>query len=453
MSAPSSAGASPILERLGLHRPELRAWALYDCANSAAVTTIVTAIFPIYFASVAARGYEPARATQVFGQVTTAALVIVAVLSPVLGAVADVRPWKKRLLAAFAGLGVLATAGLFWVGPGGWLAGAILFLLVNVGLNGSFVFYDALLPHVAREGELDRVSSAGYAVGYLGGGALLAAQLVLILEPGWFGLDGADRTLPTRLTFLSVAIWWAAFSLPLLRMVKEHAPPEQPGARGAVVQALGRLGTTFRSLRRYRQAVLMLLAYLVYNDGIGTIIRMAAIYGNELGLPAGTLIGAILMVQFLGIPAAYLFAGMAGRIGTKRAVVAGLLVYCGVAVLGYFTRTAAHFWALAVLVALVQGGTQALSRSLFASLVPRRLSGEFFGFFSVSDKVAGILGPAVFTVVSAATGSSRGAVLSVIAFFVVGAALLAAVDVEAGRRQAAQDESPLQVADSQPLLH
>jgi UMF1 family MFS transporter len=441
------APSPPLLERLGLHRPELRAWTLYDCANSAAVTTIITAVFPIYFARVAAQGAAPARATAAFAWVTTAALVIVAALSPVLGAVADVRPWKKRLLAAFAALGILATAGLFLVGPGAWIAGAALFLLVNVGLNGSFVFYDALLPHVAREDELDRVSSAGYAVGYLGGGLLLAAQLVLLQEPAWFGLGGAgaDPTLPARLTFLSVAAWWAVFTVPLLRRVKEHAPPADAAARGAVVQALSRLGATFRHLRRHRQALLMLAAFLLYNDGIGTIIRMAAIYGTELGLESGTLIGAILLVQLLGIPAAFAFAGVAGRIGAKRAVLAGLAVYAGVAVLAYYTRTAAHFWALAVLVGLVQGGTQALSRSLFASLVPRRMSGEFFGFFSVSDKVAGIFGPLVFGLVGAATGSSRGAVLSVIAFFVAGGALLAAVDVERGRREA-------QEADAAPAL-
>lgn len=439
--------ARSLAARLGLDRPELRAWALYDCANSAAVTSIITAIFPIYFAKVAAGGhYSPARATQLFSGVTTAALLLVAVLAPVLGAVADVRPWKKRLLAGFAGVGVLATAGLYWVGPGAWLAGAILFLLVNVGLNGSFVFYDALLPLVAREEELDRVSSAGYAIGYLGGGLLLAAQLLLISRPGWFGLAAADATLPARLAFLSVAIWWAAFTIPLLRRVKERSPAAEAGGRGTVAEALARLGNTFRHLRRYRQAVLMLAAFLLYNDGIGTIIRMAAIYGTELGLPSGALIGAILLVQFLGIPAAFLFAGAAGRIGTKPAVLAGLAVYCCVAVLGYYTRTAAHFWALAVLVGLVQGATQALSRSLFASLVPRRLSGQFFGFFSVSDKVAGILGPFLFGIVSATTGSSRGAVLSVIVFFVAGALLLTRVDVEAGRRLAEEDEG----GDTQP---
>jgi MFS transporter, UMF1 family len=434
-----SAASTPrpaLLERLGLGRPELRAWALYDCANSAAVTSIVTAIFPIYFQKVAGAGVAPALTTQRYTFATTLALALVAAIAPVLGTVADVRPWKKRLLALFAGIGIAGTAALFAVGPGDWLLGAVLLVVVNVGLNGSFVFYDALLPHVAREGEIDRTSTAGYAVGYVGGGLLLAAQLAVIVRPGLVGLAGADPTLPSRLAFLSVALWWAVFTVPLLRRVRELAPEPPPPSVGVVPLTFARLRRTLSSLLAYRHAFRMLLAFLVYNDGIGTIIRMAALYGTELGLPSSALIAAILLVQFIGIPAAFAFGALAGRIGTRAAILLGLAVYTGVAVLGYFTTTVSHFFALAVLVGLVQGGTQALSRSLFASLVPRRLSGEFFGFFAVFEKVSGFVGPAIFGVAVALTGSSRLAVLSVVAFFAAGAALLVTVDVEEGRRVA-----------------
>ncbi|HET9598241.1 MAG TPA: MFS transporter [Anaeromyxobacteraceae bacterium] len=430
-------------ERLGLARPEHRAWALYDWANSAMATTVLVAVFPVYFGSVAAAGLQPARATQVFALATTAALVVTAVLAPVLGTLADVLPWKKRLLAAFMALGVVATAGLWFVGPGDWRLGAFLFVLGNVGLNGSFVFYDALLPHVAAEDELDRLSTAGYALGYVGGGILLALNLAWIQAPGLFGLpDGPGRTpaqatLPARLAFLSVAVWWAAFSVPLFLRVPE--PPaaalDRPSAE-AVGAALRRLGGTFRALRDRPDAGLMLLAFLVYNDGIGTIIRMATVYGTEIGIGQGALIGAILLVQFVGIPCSFLFGAIAGRVGAKRAILGGLVIYTAVSIVGYFMTTAAHFFVLAVLVGLVQGGTQALSRSLFASLVPRRQSGEFFGFFSVTEKFAGIFGPAIFAACIAVVGSSRAAILSVIAFFVVGAALLARVDVERGQRAA-----------------
>jgi UMF1 family MFS transporter len=433
------------LERLCLHRPELRAWALYDVANSAAVTSVVTAIFPIYFARVAAAGLPPAVATQRYALATTVGLVCVAALAPVLGTLADVRPVKKALLGGFAALGAAATAALALVGHGDWLLGAALLVILNVGLNGSFVFYDALLPHVARGHELDRVSAAGYALGYLGGGVLLAAQLAWITNPRLLGIPAgsaataAQATLPTRMAFLSVAIWWTAFTVPLLLRVREPRVEGSPQQQ-SVLDAFRRLRRTFGALRRHRQAMLLLLAFLIYNDGIGTIIRMAAIYGTEIGVSRGALIGSILMVQFVGVPCAFLFGGLAGRIGAKRAVLGGLVVYAGIAVLGYRMQTAAHFFALAFLVGVVQGGTQALSRSLFASLVPPSLSGEFFGFFAVSEKVAGIVGPATFAAAIALTGSSRVAILSVVAFFVLGGALLAAVDVEAGQREARQAE-------------
>ena len=434
-----------VLGRLGLGTPALRAWALYDWANSAAVTSILTAIFPIYFVSVAASDLRPSIATQRYAIATTVALVIVAVLSPFLGAIADVRPVKKRMVAAFMALGVSASAALFLVGHGDWPLGTALLILINVGLNGSFVFYDALLPYVAREDELDRASAAGYAIGYAGGGLLLALQLAIILSPGLIGLPTgatatpAQQTLPVRLAFLTTAVWWAVFSIPLLRRVPE--PTVVPGLNGKAKPVtfratLVRLGRTLRTLFRHRQAMLMLAAFLLYNDGIGTIVRMAAAFGTEIGLGSGALIAAILMVQFVGIPFSFLFGWIAEKAGAKRAVLAGLAVYTGIAILGYFTRTEGHFFVLAFLVAMVQGGTQALSRSLFASLVPRHLSGEFFSFFGVAEKFAGIFGPAVFAATIAATGSSRTAILSVIAFFGVGGAILLAVDVEAGQQAA-----------------
>ncbi|MBK9516077.1 MAG: MFS transporter [Anaeromyxobacter sp.] len=430
-----------------MHRPELRAWALYDWANSAFVCVVVTAVFPIYFATVAARGLAPAAATAAYGLATTVGLVLVAVASPLLGALADAGALKKRLLAAGVALGAGATAGLFLVGPGDWRLAAALFVLANVGLSASFVFYDSLLPHVARPEEVDRVSSAGYALGYLGGGLLLAVVLAWILRPDLVGLPSgpglsdADATLPTRLGFLAVALWWVAFSIPLLRRVRE--PPAASGAPAGhpLRAALGQLGRTGQALRRHPQAARLLAAFLVYNDGIGTIIRMATVYGTELGISRGALIGAILLVQFLGIPFAFLFGGLAGRIGAKRSVLLALGVYALISVVGYFMTSAAHFFALAALVAVVQGGAQALSRSLFASLVPRRRSGEFFGFFSVMEKVAGIFGPGLFTVAVWLTGSSRAAILSVIVFFAAGALLLVGVDVEAGQRAARQADA------------
>jgi UMF1 family MFS transporter len=241
-----------------------------------------------------------------------------------------------------------------------------------------------------------------------------------------------------------VAIWWLAFSVPLFRRVPE--PParietDEHRGENPVWVAVVRLGETFRELRGYRQAFLMLLAFLIYNDGIQTIIKMATAYGTEIGIGQSALIGAILVVQFVGIPCSFLFGMVAGRVGAKRALFVGLLAYTAISVLGYYMRTATHFYVLAGLVGMVQGGTQALSRSLFASMIPPHKSGEFFGFFSIFEKFAGIFGPLIFAGTIAATGSSRNAILSVIGFFAVGAAILATVDVAEGQRAARASEA------------
>jgi UMF1 family MFS transporter len=432
----------PLLARLGLDRPELRAWAMYDWANSAFMTVVVTAVFPTYYAAVLAGGLTRTQATYYFANATTISLAFIAVLSPILGAVADYRASKKRFLLAFLTLGVTTTALLFFVRQGDWLPGLLLFGVANVGVNGSYVFYDSLLPHIASDAEMDRVSSAGYALGYLGGGLLLLASLIIILRPSLIGIaDGPESsTLPARISFLATAAWWALFSIPLFRRVPE--PPltrerdERLGTTAAIRASLRRLAETLRELRGYRHAFLLLIAALIYSDGINTIIRMAAVYGTEIGIPQKAQIAAIVMVQFVGIPFAFLFGAVASRIGAKRAIFVGLAVYAGISILGYFMHTTLHFFLLAFLVGTVQGGTQALSRSLFASMVPRHKSGEFFGFYAVFERFGAILGPLLFGAVVAATGSSRNAILSIIAFFIVGAMLLLFVNVPEGQRMA-----------------
>lgn len=438
------------LEKFGLHRPELRAWAMYDWANSAFITVVITAIFPIYYSKIVSAGLSEPESTFRFGIATTAALAISAVLSPVLGAAADYKPIKKRLLAFFLAVAISAVLGLFFVREGDWLIALLLFGIANIGANGSFVFYDSLLPHIASEEEMDRVSTAGYALGYVGGGLLLALNLGWILYPGWFGLpdgDGLDpdeATFATRLSFLSVGVWWLVFSIPLFLRVPEPrsrvAPAERQG-ESAVRAGLRRLLRTFRELRRFRHAFLMLMAFLIYNDGIGTIIRMAALYGASLGIGQDALIGAILITQFVGIPFAFLFGRIAGWIGTKPTIFIGLATYVGISTFGYFMKTPVHFFILAILVGMVQGGTQALSRSLFASLIPRHKAGEFFGFFAVVERFAGIAGPLLFAGVVGLTGSLRNAILAVIAFFVVGGLLLYLVDVSEGRKIARAAEA------------
>ncbi len=439
---------APVLERLGLHRPELRAWVLYDWANSAFFTTIISAVFPIYYQQVAAADLPVDVATYRYGMATSLALLVVALLSPVLGALADSTGRKKTLLFSFQIVGVVATALMGLIGRGDWQLALGLFVVGNIGITGSLVFYDSLLPHIAREGELDRVSTAGYAVGYVGGGLLLVVNLLWILKPHTFGL--ADAGAASRASFVSVAVWWLVFSLPLYLRVPEPARRLEAGeaGQGIVRVAFGRLGGTFRELRRFRAAFFMMLAFFLYSDGINTIIRMGSLYGTQIGIATEHLMGALVLVQFVGVPCSFLFGALAGRIGARRAIFLSLVVYLIVTVVANRMTSALDFYVLAFLVGTVQGGSQALSRSLFASLIPRYKSAEFFGFFAVFEKFAGILGPAVFAQSVAATGSSRLAILSIALFFVGGGALLTRVDVAAGRRAAREAEEAASLATS-----
>ena len=430
-----------LLERFGLHRPELRAWALYDWANSAFVLVVITAVFPIWYKNVpaAGAGLDAATATSRLSFATSASLIAVALLSPIVGAVADFLGAKKRFLGISVAIGSLSTVMLLAVGPSDWRLALALFALGNAALFLSFVFYDSLLPHVAHgEGEMDRASTAGYAIGYLGSALLLVALLFPIQNPEAFGLRDGD--LATRVAFVVVGVWWALFSIPLFLRVGE--PPRQleadeTDAASAVKTALTRLReTAAEMLGDYRHAFLMLIAFMIYNEGIGTTIRMGGIYAASQNFETSKVITAILMIQFVGIPCAFLFGWLGPMIGTKRAILIGLGVYCATSVYAYRMETITDFYVMAVLIALVQGGTQGLSRSLFASMVPKHKASEFFGFFSVFAKVAGIFGPLLFGLVIEATGSIRQAILSVIVFFVVGGFLLFRVDVEEGQRRA-----------------
>jgi UMF1 family MFS transporter len=431
-----------LLARIGLHRPELRAWAMYDWANSAFQTTIITAVFPRFFSDYAAAGLSPTEATARFAWATTIAVSITALIGPVLGAIADIRGMKKKLLGVSMSVGIVATLLMATISRGDWMYAATIFMIANIGIAASFVFYDSLLPHIAAPDEMDRVSTAAYAIGYLGGGVLLVVNLAWILTPTRFGL--ADSVAAIRLSFVSVAVWWLIFSLPLFFRVREPAPRLEPGeSRGSnsIRVAFVRLRETFHELRGYRQAFLMLVAFLLYNDGIQTIIRMASIYGAEVGIDQNAQIAAFVLVQFVGVPCSFLFGAMAARIGAKQGVFLALAIYVGISLLGYFMTSAWQFFALAALVGTVQGGSQALSRSLFARMIPKHKSSEYFGFFAVFEKFAGIAGPALFAASVMLFHSSRAAVLSVLLFFVLGAMVLTRVDVAEGEAQAQSEDA------------
>jgi len=423
-----------------LYRKTINAWCMYDWANSAFVTTIMAAVFPPFYRTlVTSAGLAENTATAYWGYTTSIALLIAALFAPVLGAIADYTGGKKRYIGFFLALGVLCTGAFVFIGTDTWVLASLLFIGGNIGFAGAETFYESLLPHIATRGDIDRVSTRGYALGYIGGGILLTVNVLWIMKPAWFWMP--DAAFALRASFFSVAVWWAVFSVPMFRRVSE--PPalrgSQPGLN-PLRQGFVQLASTFREIKRYKQLLLFLAAFWIYNDGIGTIIKMATAYGSEIGIGMTHMILALIMTQFVGIPFAFLFGWLAGRLGTKVCILLSLAVYAGISIGGYFMQNALHFFILAFLVGMVQGGSQALSRSLYAIMVPKHRAAEFFGFFSTSSKFAGIAGPLLFAVVSQLAGQSRISIVALVVFFIVGGILLALVDVDEGMRVAREVE-------------
>lgn len=418
------------------YRKVINAWAMYDWANSAFATTIMGAVFPPFYRQLAiAAGLSEANATAAWAYTTSVSLLIIAVLAPVLGAISDHTGGKKRFTAFFVGIGVIATGLCVILGQDTYVLASIFFIFGNIGFAGAELFYESLLPHIAKKGDIDRISTRGYAMGYVGGGILLVFNVLWILYPGSFFMPDADFAI--KASFFSVAVWWAVFTIPLLLHVPEPPVSKQLKATENPVRAgFVQLRQTFGQIARYKQLLLFLVAFWIYNDGIGTIIKMATAYGDEIGIGMTDLIIALIITQFVGIPFAFGFGWLAGKIGTKRAILLSLIAYTLISISGYFMQTATHFYILAFAVGTVQGGSQALSRSLYGVMIPKRQSAEFFGFFSTSSKFAGILGPLLFGLVSQLAGGSRLSIVSLIVFFIVGGFLLSRVDEQEGIRVA-----------------
>lgn len=416
------------------YRKVINSWVMYDWANSAFATTVMAAILPVYYSKVAGATLSGNKPTFYWGYTVSIALMITAFLSPVMGAIADYTGAKKRFLMMFAAIGIFFTALLYFVTTGDWLMASVLFIISNVGFAVSDVFYNSLLPHVAKPEDIDQVSTRGYAFGYVGGGILLAINVFMIRFMN-------DVQLAARLSFVSVSIWWAVFTIPLIINVKEPSAGSNALERSNPISAgFKRLDKTFRDLRQYRQLLLFLFAFWIYNDGIGTIIKLATIYGAEIGIGINTLIGTLLMTQFVGIPFSFGFGWLAKRMGSKACIYMGLIVYTLISICGYFISTAWHFWVLGFMVGTVQGGTQALSRSLYGSMLPKAKTAEFFGFYGMSSKFAGIFGPLLFSIVAQISGTSRLGIIFLVIFFSVGAILLSKVDVRQGINRAREED-------------
>jgi UMF1 family MFS transporter len=404
----------------------VRSWAMYDWANSAFSTTVMAGFVPVLFKEYWCTGVSASESSFRLGLINSIASLTVALLAPVLGAIADAGGNRKRFLLVCTTTSVIATAWLALVGRGEWTMAAIAFGIGVVGFSAAMIFYDSLLVDVSTPATSDRISARGFAMGYLGGGVLFALNVFMAQKPHWFGL--ADATMAARVSFLTVAVWWTVFSIPLFRHVREgHAHSQAPRGRGTLRAGLIQLLDTFHHLRRHRNAFVFLLGYWFYIDGVHTIVRMAVDYGISLGFPSSALILALLLTQFVGFPAAILFGRIGERFGARTGIFIAIGVYVGICLWGYRLQHIWEFYALAAAIGLVQGGINSLSRSLFSRLTPPERSAQFFGFYNTVGRFSAVLGPVLMGLVARTTGNPRLSMLALTLLFAIGAMFLARV--------------------------
>jgi len=411
-------------------------WALYDWANSAFATTVMAGFFPVFFKQYWSTGREVTVSTFHLGAANSIASIAIALLAPVLGAIADKGSSKKKFLLFFAVMGIVMSGSLYFVEKGRWELAILLYVIATIGFSGGNIFYDSLLITVAPEKKMDFVSALGFSFGYLGGGLLFALNVIMTLMPQRFGL--VDAAQAVRVSFLSVALWWALFSIPIFLFVDEPVSRTDIKGHAAITEGFRQFMTSLHKIRRLRIVLLFLIGYWLYIDGVDTIIRMAVDYGLSLGFSSESLLTALLITQFVGFPAAIAFGKIGERLGPKTGIFIALSVYLGVTVWAYFMNKQSEFYILAIVVGLVQGGVQSLSRSLYARIIPPQQAAEFFGFYNLLGKFAAVIGPMLMGWISLLGGDPRYSILSVSLLFICGGAVLYFVDEKEGHRLAVE---------------
>jgi len=406
-------------------KKSIYSWALYDWANSAYATTVMAGFFPVFFKSYYSMGVDVTVSTAQLGIANSISSFVVVLVAPLLGAVADAGSLKKRFLFLFAFLGILMSASLALVEQGNWEVAAFIYVLANIGFMGSNIFYDGLLPSVSNDKNVDFVSGLGFSLGYLGGGILFALNVFMVQEPSFFGF--VDKAEAIKASFISVALWWALFSLPLLLFVEEKKEYKKE-KQTLMYAGYLRLKKTFQRVRSLKGLFLFLVAYWFYIDGVDTIIRMAVDYGMALGFESSSLILALLIVQFVSFPATLIVAKLADIWDTKKVIYLSLLIYIAIIVFASMMEKVSEFYILAIMISLVQGGIQALSRSYYSKMIPQKYAAEFFGFYDLLGKFAVILGPLLIAGTALVSHSSRASIASVAILFIIGGILLFFVD-------------------------
>ena len=435
------------------HNKAVWGWALYDWGNSAFATTVMAGFFPIFFKQYWSAGADVNLSTAQLGLANSLASLLVAMMAPVLGAIADRGSYKKKFLTFFAYLGVLMTSCLFMVEQGDWLMAVFVYTLGTIGFSGANVFYDSLLPSLANEESVDSVSSLGFAMGYLGGGLLFLLNVIMTLNPSWFGL--ADAAEAVRWSFVTVSLWWGVFTLITLFWVPEPRLARDHVSGNSMAEGLVQLVQTFKELRHLKTVMLFLFAYWFYMDGVDTIVRMAVDYGMSIGFESTDLITALLLVQFIGFPAALIFGRLGEKWGVKKSIFLAIGIYMLATIGGMQMTQKIEFYMLAAVIGLVQGGVQALSRSYYSRLIPSNQAAEYFGFYNMLGKFAVILGPILMGTVAllarnwlmpeAPTDAevqmvgqlaARWSIGSILILFLIGGVLLYFVDEDKGREEA-----------------
>ena len=410
---------------------QVLSWGFYDWANSAFATTVIAGFFPVFFKQYWAQGQDVTESTFYLGLVNSLASLFIVIFAPLLGAMADHLSQRKKFLFLFAITGILMTAGLSLIAEGAWFVALVLYFFALLGFSGSNIFYDSLLLNVTSIKKVDMVSSFGFSMGYLGGGILFAFNILLVSMPEYFGLNGSVEAV--KVSFISVAIWWAIFTIPLLLFVKEENDRSQ---ELVLLESFNRLIVTFKQIVELKMTFIFLLSYWFYIDGVDTIIRMAIDFGLSVGLDSNALLAALLVTQLVGFPAALVFGKIGEAKGPKFGIGLSLIVYCLIVLWAYQLSEQWEFYTLAVAVGLVQGGIQSLSRSLYARLIPITKKAEFFGFYNMLGKFAAVIGPLMVGFVGLQTGDSRLGILSVLVLFFIGGYLLFKVDLERGMADA-----------------
>ena len=416
------------------NKKEILSWSLYDWANSTFSTTVMAGFFPIFFKQYWSTSAEVTVTTWYLGLANSIASILVATLAPFLGAIADKASVKKRLLIFFAFLGIISTGTLSIINQGQWIIAIVFYVTASIGFMSANIFYDSLLPSVAPKEKRDFVSSFGYALGYIGGGILFLINVLMYLKPELFGISDAASAI--KLSFLTVAIWWAVFSIPIMVFVKEPSVSENIGITNSIKLGFNQLKSTIATIKKFKVVTTFLIAYWFYIDGVDTVIRMAVDYGTSIGFSTSALITALLLVQFIAFPATLIYNWFASKIGIKRGIFIGIIGYILISIFASLVSKEWHFYAIAVMIACFQGGIQALSRSLYSTIIPKSNAAEFFGFYNMFGKFAAIIGPPLVGYIGLVTGNPRIGILSVIMLFVLGGIMLAKVDVEEGERVA-----------------